>query len=234
MLAHQCWMRVCVISCLIPPHVSRHTVRVCARKKKNKNRANKGGWQLCKMESRSVKLNPEVPLTHFYFLFLPGKSYIGGYLCCRCVCGWACASVLMHGTGILWYKTYKKSCPKEGMFISFANRMSSFFPTESGNDVVLFVCVCVCVCRVVCFCLCKSVFWNEEPTASTQDVPVYITKLKCILCEVGWFNCEMPERFPFTGLTGEQPQVQTSCHRSRSSAGLRAASHRTGGDFFFI
>lgn len=113
------------------------------------------------------------------------------------------------------------------MFISFANRMSSFFPTESGKDVVLFL----CVCRVVCFCLCKSVFWNEEPTASTQDVPVYITKLKCNMCEVGWFNCEMPERLPFTGLTGEQPQVQTSCHRSHSSAGLRAASHRTGGDF---
>ena len=39
------------------------------------------------------------------------------------------------------------------MFISFANRMSSFFPTESGNDVVLFVCVCVCVCVPSCVLL---------------------------------------------------------------------------------
>lgn len=38
----------------------------------------------------------------------------------------------------------------------------------------------------------------------------------------------MPERFPFTGLTGEQPavgQVQTSCHWPCLSAGLRAALH---------
>lgn len=33
--------------------------------------------------------------------------------------------------------------------------------------------------------------------------------------ETGWFNCEMPEWFPFTGLTAAQPalnQFQTSCH----------------------
>ncbi len=49
------------------------------------------------------------------------------------------------------------------------------------------------------------------------------------MCEAGWFNCEMPEWFPFTGVTGEQPAV---VHGFRWAAtgpvyqlGLRAASY---------
>lgn len=57
------------------------------------------------------------------------------------------------------------------------------------------------------------------------------------MCEAGWFKCEMPQWFPFTRLTGEQPAlalVLMSCHWSGLSAGLRTATHCTHGNLMSL
>lgn len=105
--------------------------------------------------------------------------------------------------------------------------MSSFSPTESDKDAMRVVC-----CSVVCFLgrasVCVTVFAMErKPKVPKMSQFMYLY-WKCYMCEAGWFNCEMPEWFPFTRLTGERSAVAwalMSCHCSCLSAGLRAASH---------
>ncbi len=159
MYKHLCEVRcacvclLCAISCRCATRVSRH---ICLHLHLFvKNNKNKGGWQLCWMETVSVIVKPRGAT---YTIFLAGKSNIGVIYAAELATRWRSARACLWHRGI-WYKAYKKSCLKERMFISFTNRMSSFSPTESEKDVMLLVWrSAVCFFWGVCLCFCKSVF----------------------------------------------------------------------------
>lgn len=113
---------------------------------------NKGGWQLCKMETVSVLVKPRGAS---YTMFWQANLITGLFMLLSLQPGVserACMRVFICGRGGgSWYKAYKTSRLKEWLFISLKNRMSSFFPTESENHVMFLLCggfafVCVRVC----------------------------------------------------------------------------------------
>lgn len=140
------WPRVCV--CVPPVHVC---TCICV-KKKEEEEENKGGWQLCKMETVSVLVKPRGAS---YTMFWQANLITGLFMLLSLQPGVserACMRVFICGRGGgSWYKAYKTSRLKEWLFISLKNRMSSFFPTESENHVMFLLCggfafVCVRVC----------------------------------------------------------------------------------------
>ncbi len=98
------------------------------------------------------------------------------------------------------------------MFISFTNRISSFFPKESENSVKPFSVWCTTVCFFwgwrgsVLLLFVEKCVWNGEPTWSAQDIPVYITKLKCNMCRQAGLTVKCLSGFHLPGWQESSPQ----------------------------